>query len=255
MDVYYFVVLFIFGTIFGSFYNVVGWRLPRGESIITPSSHCTKCNHKLTPIELIPILSYLSQGRKCKNCHVRISPFYAIFEFLTGLLFGISYLIFGLSIDLLLALTFISMLLIVIISDYQTMIIPDEVLLFFGFAIIIELFMKGGLDKTLNMLLNGIISFIVMYLIKKMGDIIFKRESMGGGDIKLMFVFGLYFGTWNAILSIFIASFIGLPIAIICLKKLENHEIPFGPFLAIAAMIITLTPIDFNTLTNFLVNL
>ena len=130
MQIYYIIVTFIFGTVLGSFYNVVGYRLPKGESLVSPPSHCTNCGHRLTPIELIPILSYLIQGRKCKNCKQKISAFYAIFEFLTGLLFVISYLIFGFSIDFVIAITFISMLLIVIISDYQTMIIPDEVLIF-----------------------------------------------------------------------------------------------------------------------------
>ena len=68
MELYYMVVFFIFGLIFGSFFNVVAYRLPKGMSLIKPSSHCTKCNHKLSPIELIPVLSYIIQGGKCKNC-------------------------------------------------------------------------------------------------------------------------------------------------------------------------------------------
>ena len=254
MTVYYFIVLFIFGTVLGSFYNVVGWRVPRGESIVKPRSHCPKCNHELTCLELIPIISYVIQGGKCKNCKDRISLFYPIFEFTTGLLFGISYLVFGMSLDLLIALTFISMLLIIIISDYQTMIIPDEVLIFFGSCLIIELFLKNGLEKTFVMILSGIISFVIMFIIKKLGDLMFKKESMGGGDIKLMFIYGLYFGVPTALLSIFIASFIGLPIALIVLKKSGSHEIPFGPFLAVAAIIMTLTPLDFNFLINVLSN-
>ena len=95
MEILYTIYFFIFGTILGSFYNVVGYRLPRGESLIKPRSHCTNCNHVLTPIELIPILSFLIQGGKCKNCKQKISWFYTIFEFLTGLLFALSYIIFG----------------------------------------------------------------------------------------------------------------------------------------------------------------
>ena len=75
------VLFFIFGTIFGSFYNVVGYRIPKGESLLYPSSHCTKCNHKLSPLELIPIFSFLIQGGKCRKCKDKISWFYPIFEF------------------------------------------------------------------------------------------------------------------------------------------------------------------------------
>ena len=76
MDIYYTIVLFVFGTVLGSFYNVVGYRLPKGESLIYPSSHCPKCNHKLGASELVPIFSYLFQRGKCKNCKVKISLFY-----------------------------------------------------------------------------------------------------------------------------------------------------------------------------------
>lgn len=252
MEVYFTILFFIFGTIMGSFYNVVGYRLPRGESIAFPPSHCTKCNHRLSALELIPIFSFLFQKGKCKNCKAKISWFYTIFEFITGLMFAISYLVFGLSMDLVIAITFISMLLIVIISDYQTMIIPDELLIFTGILLIIEIFIKSGLNITLNSLLNGIIMFFIMFIIKLIGDFMFKKESMGGGDIKLMFIYGLVLGWPTSCVSICLASFIGLPISLVLLKKNDNHEIPFGPFLAIAAIILMLCKIDINIIINLL---
>lgn len=251
MEIYYATVFFIFGTLFGSFYNVVGYRLPRGESIAYPPSHCPKCGHRLSPLELIPIFSFLFQKGKCKNCGDKISWFYSIFEFTTGVLFCVSYLVFGFSIELVIALTFISMLLIVIISDYQTMTIPDELLAFSGLLLIIELSIKNGLNVGEN-ILDGIIMFSIMYLIKILGDKIFKKESMGGGDIKLMFIYGLVLGWPLSCISICLASFIGLPISLIMIKKTHDHEIPFGPFLAIAAIILVIFKIDFNTIINWL---
>lgn len=251
MEIYYATVFFIFGTLFGSFYNVVGYRLPRGESIAYPPSHCPKCGHRLSPLELIPIFSFLFQKGKCKNCGDKISWFYSIFEFTTGVLFCVSYLVFGFSIELAIALTFISMLLIVIISDYQTMTIPDELLAFCGLLLIIELSIKNGLNVGEN-ILDGIIMFSIMYLIKILGDKIFKKESMGGGDIKLMFIYGLVLGWPLSCISICLASFIGLPISLIMIKKTHDHEIPFGPFLAIAAIILVIFKIDFNTIINWL---
>ena len=132
MELLYVVCFFLLGTIFGSFYNVVGYRVPKGESLLYPPSHCTKCNHKLGPLELIPIFSFLLLGGKCRNCKDKISWFYPLFEFSAGALFAISYLVFGISLECLYSIVFISMLLILIISDYQTMIIPDSVLIVFS---------------------------------------------------------------------------------------------------------------------------
>ena len=252
MEIYSAILFFIFGTIFGSFYNVVGYRLPLGQSLIYPSSHCTKCNHKLGFLELIPIVSYLFLRGKCKNCGQKVSCFYPIFEFLSGILFMVSYLIFGYSIDLVIALIFISMLLIIIISDYQTFIIPDEVLITSIILLIIPIILKSGIKGLGLSILSGAIAFSIMFLLKKLGDFMFKKESMGGGDIKLMFVFGLVLGWQTSILSIFIASIIGLPISLILLNKNKSHEIPFGPFLAVAAIILLFTGIDFNSIFNLM---
>lgn len=250
MMVYYTVVIFLFGICLGSFYNVVGYRLPKEESLIYPSSHCTKCHHQLGASELVPIFSYLFLKGRCKNCKTKISLFYPIFELITGILFVISYWIFGLSIDFFIAITFISVLLIIIISDYQSMIIPDEVLVVGSIFLIIEMLIKSGLQETLVSIGSGIISFTIMWLIKKLGDVLFKKESMGGGDIKLMFLFGLVLGTVMSIISIFLAAFIALPISLIILIKKKENIIPFGPFLAISAMIILLFQINFDFIIN-----
>ena len=253
MQLYFIISFFVIGTIFGSFYNVVGYRIPKGESIIFPPSHCTKCNHKLGPLELIPIFSYIFLGGKCKNCKDKISCFYPIFEFTSGLLFALSYIIFGLSLECLLSIVFISMLLIIIISDYQTMIIPDSILIVFGVLIILIKYFIVGYPSIVYSLLDGVIAFIFMLLLKLFGDFIFKKESMGGGDIKLMFIFGVMFGYIISIFSVFVAALIGLPVSLILLKKNNSHEIPFGPFLAVAAIIILFTKIDVDTLINFLI--
>lgn len=252
MEVYYTVVLFLFGIVLGSFYNVVGYRLPKGESIVKPPSHCPNCGHRLGPSELIPVFSYLFLGGKCKNCKQKISLFYPLFELATGLLFALSYLLFGFSIELAIALTFVSALLIIIISDYQTMIIPDEVLLVAITLILILIGIKDGFSGVGTAFFNGLIAFGIMFLLKKIGDFLFKQESMGGGDIKLMFLFGLVLGYQMTIIAIFIASFIGLPISLIILYKKKDHIIPFGPFLAVGAMILFFLQLDFHTLISYL---
>lgn len=244
MDIYYMIVLFIFGTIFGSFYNVVGDRLPEGKSIIKPSSHCPKCGHKLTPLELIPIFSYLLQKGKCKNCDSKIPIMHPLFELASGILFALAYLSFKLTPELLIAITFISILLIIFISDIEYMIIPDEVLIFGLIMLAIEKFLIFGIGNVLYSLVDGLICFILMYLLKRLGDFLFKKESMGGGDIKLLFVFGFVLGWPMAITSIFIGSIIGLPLSLIVIAKKMSHEIPFGPLLSLGAVIILLLQIN-----------
>ena len=246
MTIYYTVVLFIFGIVLGSFYNVVGYRLPKGQSLIKPSSHCPNCNHKLKAYELIPIFSFLLLGRKCSKCKTKISWFYATFEFLTGCLFALSYLVFGFTIDFFIAITLSSMLIIIIISDYQTMIIPDEVLIVGLILFIIELFIKNGFNGLLYNVFDGIICFISMILLKLFGDFVFKKDSMGGGDIKLMFLIGMILGWQMGLMTVVLAAFIALPISLIILAIKKDHELPFGPFLSIATLLIFFTKIDFN---------
>ena len=245
MTIYYAVVFFILGSCLGSFYNVVGERLPKHESIITPRSHCTNCGHILSFHELIPIFSYIFLKGKCSKCHKKISIIHPLFEIMSGILFMISFLVFGISLKLIIAITFISLLLIVIISDYNYMIIPDEILIIGNIVLIIELFIKYGPKETFISIVYGLLSFFIMWFIKIIGDFIFKRESMGGGDIKLMFTFGLILGLLNSIISIFLASIIGLPISLIMLKKNTNHEVPFGPYLSVSAIILLLTQFNY----------
>lgn len=250
---YLFCIFFLLlGMILGSFYNVVGWRLPKGESIIYPPSHCPNCNHQLKILDLIPVFSFIFQRGKCRYCKNKIAWYYPVFEFLCGIVFMLCYLVFGITPELLKALTFVSMLIIIMVSDFNYMIIPDEVLLFFGCLLALEIGIIDGYKVLISSLINGLIAFVVMYLLKTLGDFMFKKESMGGGDIKLMFIFGLVLGAPLAIISIFIGSLVGLPISLILLSKNSEHIVPFGPYLSIGATIILLLNIDFNTLINFL---
>ena len=246
MEIYYMIILFILGTVFGSFYNVVGDRLPEGKSIVKPSSHCPKCGHNLTPLELIPIFSFLFQRGRCKGCNTIIPIMHPLFELLSGILFMLAYVSFDLQPELLIALTFISILLIIFVSDINYMIIPDEVLIVGLIFLTIEKLIIYGINDVLISILNGVICFILMLLLKKLGDFLFKKESMGGGDIKLLFVFGFVLGAPMAILSIFVGSIIGLPICLIVVAKNYNHEIPFGPLLSLGALIILLLQINLD---------
>ena len=260
---YLFLILFfIFGAIMGSFYHVVATRLSKNESIISPGSHCIKCNHKLRWYENIPIISFILLKGKCSECGDRIPISCLIVEIVTALLFAVSFHVFKFSFDLIIALIFVSSLIIVIVSDIEYMIILDEVLIVSTFLIIVLYIIyfvlimdyKVGLKELmLNHVYPGIGAFVFMYALKIMGDKLFKKESLGGGDIKLMFLFGLVLGFPLAVCTIFLATFIAFPIAIIMLFVNKDNIIPFGPFLSMSGIIILISKISFMDIIQYLV--
>ena len=252
MQILLYILFFIIGSIMGSFFHATATRLAKEESIIKPNSHCHYCNHQLKWYELIPIISFLIQKGKCRNCKKQLPISYLIIEIITGLLYLISYHAFGLSNNLIIAITFISILIINIISDIEYMIILDEVLLF-GISLIIILYLfLFGFHICAYHIIDALIAFSIMYLIKIIGDIIFKRESMGGGDIKLMYLFGLVLGFKLSIVTIFLATFIAFPISIFILFSRKNNMIPFGPFLSMAAILILISKINIDEIIGFL---
>lgn len=263
----YSIMIFIIGLCFGSFYNVVGYRLPNNMSLSFPASHCPNCNHKLKFFELIPVLSFLIQGGKCKNCKQKISWFYPIFEFLTACLFVVCYLVFKDEypeiLNIIFAMAFISSLIIIIISDIKYMIIPDEILIFFGLLLIIlKVIIKIKIDGAINyldigyellfMVINGVIMFVIMYAIRLIGNLLFKQDSMGGGDIKMMAYVALFVGWPMSFVIVFLGAFLALPVSIFIMYKNKNHILAFGPYLAIATMFVFLCNIDFNMVIEFI---
>ena len=268
MDVLiYSILIFIVGLCFGSFFNVVGYRLPNNMSIAFPASHCPNCNHKLKALELIPVLSYIFLGGKCKSCKTKISIFYPVFELLTGIVFVLCYLsykdIYPELINIIYACLFASSIIIIMISDIKYMIIPDEVLIFFGVVLVaLKLFIAYKLNNVTTLMdvgyelifivMDGFIMFIIMYLIRFFGNLAFKKDSMGGGDIKLMTYIAMIMGWKLSIVVIFIGSFIALPISMINMYRKNEHMLPFGPYLGIAALILFLCKVDINQIFSLL---
>ena len=253
---YFVVVFFIIGLVLGSFYQVVGLRLPVGESFINSRSYCPKCKKKLKWYELIPLVSYIIQLGRCRKCKKRISITYPLFELLTGVCFALSYLVFGLTKEIIIPLTLISMLIIIIVSDTKYMVIPDEIILLGSILIVVETFFIKGGQACLTSLFNGVFAFVGMYIVKILGDAIFRKESLGGGDIKLMFLIGLVFSFKTMVVILFLASFMALPYAISVLLIKKDPIVPYGPFIsltAIALLLLKLTDFSLIDLINYIV--
>lgn len=252
MEKLYLIIFFIFGSVMGSFYHVLATRLSNGLSIVKPASHCEKCKHKLKWYELIPIISYLIQGGKCRNCKEKLPISYLLMELCTGILFAVCYHVFDTPLEIAISIIFVSSLVIIIISDIEYMIILDEVLIFAIASIIVLYIIDIGFYETSIKILCGAGSFLTMLLIKKIGDSIFKQESLGGGDIKLMFLIGLVIGYEMSICNIFFATFIAFPIALFLLIAKKDNIIPFGPFLSMSAIILYIWGLNFTDVINFI---
>lgn len=232
------ILIFIIGMILGSFYKVVAERLPKNESIITPPSHCENCKKKLSWYELIPVFSYLIQKGKCRKCKEKISILYPIVELGTGLLFFYAYLSYGFSYQFFVSMILSSLLIIIYISDIKYMIILDSPLIISAILIFILKWIFFGSIEALLSIAWGLLSFLIMFAIGRFGDILFKRESLGGGDIKLSFLFGMSLGYQMAIVAFVLSTFLALPYAFASLLMKRTHEVPFGPFLVSALWIV-----------------
>mgnify|MGYP004506208189 FL=1 len=149
------------------------------------------------------------------------------------------------------ALGIVSLLIIIIVTDLVYLIIPDELLIFFSIYFITIQFLISGLKGTLIHILTGVFLFGLMYLIMLLGNKAFKKESMGGGDVKLMFLFGLILDPLLGTLTIFLGSFFALPMSLFLYFSNNERVIPFGPFLVIALAFMYFTKLDPNILINW----
>ena len=228
MEIYISTVIFILGTIFGSFLNVVIYRLPQKESIIVGRSHCPKCNHVIRPAELIPILSYILLRGKCKECKAAISIRYPLIEAITGLLFLISYLTFGISAQLLIALPLTMILIVITMIDIDTLEIYDrfQIMLFILALINLMISPLPWIDHVIGFFIISIPFYIIALL----------TNGMGGGDIKLIAIAGFLLGYQATLVTFFISTLTGSIWAIYLLiikKSGRKTQLPFGPFLCI----------------------
>ena len=228
MEALYFLVL-IYGLILGSFYNVVGLRVPQKQSIVSPRSACPKCGHQLSAFELIPVLSYLIQGGKCRSCKAPVSPLYPIVELMTGVLFLAAPFIVGWTSELFVAWTLISLFMIIFVTDLTYMLIPDKVLLVFtGIFLLERIFIP--LNLWWDPLLGAVVGFTLLLLIA-----VASRGGMGGGDIKLFALIGFAVGMKMVLLSFFLSTLFGALFGVIGMligKLKRKNPIPFGPFIA-----------------------
>ncbi|MBD1399416.1 prepilin peptidase [Pelovirga terrestris] len=230
---------FALGTIVGSFLNVCIYRIPAEKSIVSPPSSCPACGHRIRWFENVPILSYLFLRGRCSACRLNISLRYPAVEALTGLLFVLTFYYFGFSSATVVYMVFVAALVVITFIDLDHQIIPDVISLpgiLVGFASSFFIPWLTWYDSIFGILLGGGSLLAVAWIYEKLTG----REGMGGGDIKLLAMFGAFLG-WQAVFPvIFLASLagtlVGVPLMLVQ-KGDTRLAIPFGPFLAVAAIV------------------
>ena len=236
--------VFIVGSIVGSFLNVCIYRLPREKSIVSPRSHCPHCKKSIGWYDNVPFLSYLFLKGRCRFCHKRISFQYVLVEGITALAFLVVYLNFGLSGRSLIYAGWFGALIAASFIDLEHQIIPDEISLG-GLAVglLVSVFypplhqVSGWWPSLWRSAVGAFVGGGSIYLIGLVGNFIFKKESMGGGDVKLLAMIGSVLGWKMTLLTFFIAPFFGSVVGII-LKIREGAEIiPYGPFLSLGSIV------------------
>ncbi|MFB3881996.1 MAG: A24 family peptidase [Armatimonadota bacterium] len=251
--------VFALGSIVGSFLNVCIYRLPRDRSIISPPSHCPQCGGRLRAVDLVPLFSFLALGRKCRFCGGPIGWRYFTVELLTGVLFVAGWFGAGESLQAVPYWVFIAATIAVVFTDLDHMIIPDGLVIAAfvagvaawalaaasGQLALLSVRLPWGGVALPRWLAGGVVGVVVFMGVRAFSQLLFRREGMGLGDVKLAGAIGAMLGPGMAMLSFGLAVATGavLGLALIALRVRRRMEyLPFGPFLAAASLVALLAP-------------
>ena len=233
------ILIVVFGLVWGSFLNVVIYRLPRNFSLVRPPSSCPHCGKQIKAYENIPILSYLFLRGKCGNCKAKISPAYPLVEALTPFCFLLVYMQYSLSPHFFVSCLFTSALVVLGFIDYFHQILPDQVILP-GFVLaLIYTFFRNDLSLTQSLLGAGVGAGFLLFIYGAY-YLLRKKEGLGMGDVTMMLMVGSFLGWKQTLLTLILASIGGAVVGvffIIFKKKDLQHALPFGTFLAPAAFV------------------
>ena len=233
MDIF---LVVIFGLVIGSFLNVCICRIANEESIAFPPSHCTNCGYELKAKDLIPVLSYIFLGGKCRSCKEKISIQYPIVEILNAILYIAIYLKFGFTLNLFKFCLFASLLIVIWFIDFKTKYVYNSTVVFGVVSGILFAVLEWMETKSIpwNYIAGAFIGFGIIYLI------VILTRGMGEGDIDIALICGLFLGIKGILVTLFLAIILGGIVAtIILIFKLKERkaEIAFGPYLAIGGII------------------
>lgn len=235
----FYIMIFLFGIVIGSFLNVCIYRIPKKENIVKIRSHCMECNYQLKWYDLVPLFSYLCLGGRCRKCKTKLSVQYPLVELLNGLLYVLVVAVNGLTIESLLYCLMFSALVTLSVIDFRTYEIPLGINLF----ILTLGLIRVALDY--KNFLNYLIGFLSVSGFLYLLFLLTKGRGIGGGDIKLMAVSGLMVGWKCNLLALAFGCIIGSVIHVIRMKvSKEDHVLALGPYLSVGIMIAALWGYD-----------
>ena len=241
VTVYYWVLVIALGLTVGSFVNVLIWRLPRHESIWKPRSHCPSCHNQLRWYHNIPVLAWLVLRGRCAFCGARISWIYPAVELSGAALFAAFYARYGVSFTTLGFWYMSATLLAVFFIDLEHKIIPNSLTYSGVLAGLATAFVSNHIT-WLQSLLGAAVGASLFVGIAALGHLLFKKEAMGGGDVKLAAMLGAFLGTGKILVVFVLSAAIGLVVSVVFLafspSLRRERLIPFGPFLALATVVV-----------------
>ncbi|MGL4737736.1 MAG: prepilin peptidase [Cellulosilyticaceae bacterium] len=236
------IIFILLGLIIGSFLNVCIYRIPEGQSINYPPSHCQKCAHRLGVFDLVPVVSWLCLRGRCRYCGEPISPRYMGIEVLNGLMYGLAIAHFGLTVEGIMACGFISVVVVLTFIDIDHMLLPTGVTLVgCGIAVIgrgAQSVMSGDWSYLTSGLLGGLLGYGVFALLFYVCLWLLKKEGMGYGDVEYLGMLGLFTSPMGVFLILLLSSVSGAiyGLALYGIHK-ESRPFPFGPFLSMGGLI------------------
>jgi leader peptidase (prepilin peptidase)/N-methyltransferase len=241
MEAGFAVIFVLLGMVIASFLNVCADRLPAGQSLVYPPSHCPACSRRLAAKDLIPVFSYLWLRGRCRYCKAPIPRRVLWVEVSTAALFGFAFWQYGLSVELPIALFYISLFMVFLVIDLEHGLILNRIVYpALALALLLSIFFTiflpqvGIVPDIARAAIGGGIGFVVFLLI-----VIVSRGGMGFGDVKLAALIGLATGFPLVILALIMGMILGGLAAVILLGfkiKKRKEAMPFGPFLAVAAI-------------------
>lgn len=238
ITVYFCVLAALLGACVGSFLNCMAWRIVHGEPITKGRSHCDACGHALSAADLVPVVSFLAHRGKCRYCGEKLSKRHLWGEILSALTFVALLLKYDISLQTLEYLLFAGLLLGCAFADLEGYMIPDRFILA-GILCRIPFFflLPDWKGQVLDAAIGGFAIGGGLLLIVLVYEKIRKTEAMGGGDLKLLFLTGLYLGWQRNLLCLFFACILGIAVGLLTAKKREEKLFPWGPSIAAGAII------------------
>lgn len=255
-------IAFLFGLLVGSFLNVCIYRWPRDESVVSPRSHCTSCEKTIAWHDNIPVLSYLLLKGRCRHCQAAIAPFYPIVELLNGFLYAYIFWSYGVDPVAFKLALFVSMMLVLVVTDWQEYILPDEITiggLVIGWALSPFIHLDGGPLKlplllfekhyppwVVSMMESFAAAIVIGGLLFLLGEVYFRFrqvEGLGFGDVKMVAMMGAFWGFGDTFMTMILGSILGsiVGIGIVLLaRKGWNYALPFGSYLGVTGIVVAL---------------